>query len=337
MLLRERHTLIRPRDAVKMIGIMGLAAAVILGAVWGVKLWQDSRIPPEPIPVTATANKDTGELTYQGTAFRPKESVKAYLFMGIDRDGPAKSNQSYIDGGQADVQFLLVVDEKNETWQLLHINRDSMVEVPILGMTGQVIRTEYQQITLAHAYGDGGTDSCRNAVAAVSNMLGGQSIDGYFALNMGAISILNDFVGGVTVTIESDFSDVDPTLVMGQTITLNGQQAYNFIRTRRNVDDQTNLSRMQRHRQYMTGLGEKLFELDQQDVLRGYDAVFDYLVTDMGSKTITQLFEKIQNYTQLDTLTVNGKSYLDEEECNAYALDEESLNQAILTLFYEQK
>lgn len=337
MLLRERHTLIRPRDAVKMIGIMGLAAAVILGAVWGVKLWQDSRIPPEPIPVTATANKDTGELTYQGTAFRPKESVKAYLFMGIDRDGPAKSNQSYIDGGQADVQFLLVVDEKNETWQLLHINRDSMVEVPILGMTGQVIRTEYQQITLAHAYGDGGTDSCRNAVAAVSNMLGGQSIDGYFALNMGAISILNDFVGGVTVTIESDFSDVDPTLVMGQTITLNGRQAYNFIRTRRNVDDQTNLSRMQRHRQYMTGLGEKLFELDQQDVLRGYDAVFDYLVTDMGSKTITQLFEKIQNYTQLDTLTVDGKSYLDEEECNAYALDEESLNQAILTLFYEQK
>lgn len=326
--MKERHTHIRPRDAVKMILGIALIGALCL-ALW--VLNRPRGDDPAPVPPETTA------ATEPDSAYIPKKNLKSYLFMGIDRDGPAKSNHSYQDGGQADVQFLLVVDEEAQTWQLLHINRDSMVEVPILGITGHAIRTELQQITLAHAYGDGGVDSCRNAQKAVSNTLGGQEIDGYLALNMGGISILNDFVGGVTVTIESDFSDVDPTLVMGQTITLNGEQAYNFIRSRRNVDDQTNLARMKRHRQYLEGLGEKLMDLSQNDVIRGYDAVFDYMVTDIGSKTMTQLVEKLQTYTQLDTLTIDGTSYLDEQGSNAYALDEDSLEAVIHQLFYKKK
>lgn len=326
--MKERHTHIRPKDAVKM--ILGIALiGVLCLALWALNRPRED--DPAPVPPETTA------VTEPGSMYIPKKNIRSYLFMGIDRDGPAKSNHSYQDGGQADVQFLLVVDEEAQTWQLLHINRDSMVEVPILGITGHAIRTELQQITLAHAYGDGGVDSCRNAQKAVSNMLGGQEIDGYLALNMGGISILNDFVGGVTVTIESDFSDVDPTLVMGRTITLNGEQAYNFIRSRRNVDDQTNLARMKRHRQYLEGLGEKLMDLSQNDVIRGYDAVFDYMVTDIGSKTMTQLVEKLQTYTQLDTLTIDGTSYLDEQGSNAYALDEDSLDGVIRQLYYKKK
>lgn len=327
-----------PRDLVKIALILVLLVLTAVCVIWGLNTLQN--IEPEAALALPTAPateeaEETEPNPYPGYA--PKKNIKSYLFMGIDRDGPAKSNHSYIDGGQADVQVLLVVDEDAQTWQLLQINRDSMVEVPILGITGKAIRTEVQQITLAHAYGDGGVDSCRNARKAVSNMLGGQEIDGYLALNMGGISILNDFVGGVTVTIESDFSNIDPSLVMGETVTLNGQQAYNFIRYRKGVDDQTNLARMQRHRQYMTGLGEKLMDMSQNDVIRGYDAVFNYLVTDMGSKTMTQLLEKLQTYTKLDTLTIAGTSYLDEEGCNAYALDEESLKQTILTLFFDEK
>lgn len=338
--MKQRHTRVRLPDILKMAGIVGVACLVIAGSVWGFAKWQNSRQQPATIP-TATAEPTTTtvdntteetQLPYEG--YVPKEKLKSYLFMGIDRDGPAKSNQSYIDGGQADVQFLLVVDEESQTWQILHINRDSIVDVPVLGITGHAIRTEKQQIALAHAYGDGTADSCRNARKAVSNMLGGQQIDGYLALNMGGISVLNDFVGGVTVTIESDFSEIDPSLVMGQTITLNGEQAYNFIRSRKDVGDQTNLSRMQRHRQYMEGLSDKLASLDDEEILRGYDAVFDYMVTDIGSKTMTELVDMLQTYTQLDTLTIDGTSYLDEEDCNAYALDEESLTDAILQLFY---
>lgn len=334
--MKERKQHVRCRDIIKMAVILVAAVLIVAGSLWGFGKKKDNTSAAQQLPPEPTAVRETVSVSEPREAAQ-NEKIKSYLFMGIDRDGPAKSNHSYIDGGQADVQILLVVDDSAETWQMLQINRDSIVDVPVLGITGRAIRTIRQQITLAHAYGDGGMDSCRNAVTAVSNMLGGQSIDGFLALNMGGLAILNDFVGGVTVTIESDFSDVDPSLVMGQTITLSGQQAYNFIRYRKGVDDQTNLARMERHRQYMAGLGEKMADMSKQDIIRGYDAIFDYMVTDIGSKTMTKLFDKLQTYTQLDTLTIAGESYLDEEGCNAYALDQESLEQVIHQLFYEEK
>lgn len=333
--MKERHTQIRPKDAMKVVLILAIATALIVAAILIPRMINRIQAS-QAMTLLETVIPQTETLAVTDPEYAPKEKISSYLFMGIDRDGPAKSNHSYIDGGQADVQFLLVVDEEAQTWQLLHINRDSIVDVPILGIAGHAIRTERQQIALAHAYGDGTTDSCRNAQKAVSNMLGGQEIDGYLALNMGGISILNDFVGGVTVTIESDFSEVDSSLVMGQTIKLNGEQAYNFIRSRKNVDDQTNLSRMKRHRQFLEGLSQKLTDMSDEDIIKGYDAMFDYIVTDIGSKTMTKLVDKLQAYTQLDTLTIAGTSYLDEEGCNAYCLDEKSLEQAILTLFYNR-
>lgn len=216
------------------------------------------------------------------------------------------------------------------------INRDSMVEVQVLGMTGEVLQTQAAQIATAHAYGDGTERSCRNAVAAVSNMLGGKTIDGYVALNMDAVAILNDMVGGVPVTITSDFTDIDPSLQEGETITLQGQQALAFVRSRKGVDDETNLSRMARQRQYLAALEEKMAQQDEEFVIRAYDAVSDYMVTDMGSGTVAELGEKMKTYEELPFLTIAGESGTDEEGSATYTLDQDSLQQAIMSLFYER-
>lgn len=48
-----------------------------------------------------------------------------------------------------------------------------------------------------------------NTVDAVSTLLKGQKVDGYAMINMSAIQVVNDMVGGVTVTIEGDFSERD--------------------------------------------------------------------------------------------------------------------------------
>ena len=114
---------------------------------------------------------------------------------------------------------------------------------------------------------------------AVSRLLGGAPIDGYAALNMDGIALFNDAIGGVTVTITSDFTAVDPTLVEGETITLNGQQAFEFVRTRKDVDDQTNLARMERQRIYLEAMKPQLLALSNEEVVQVMDAVNDYLVT----------------------------------------------------------
>lgn len=330
------HRQIRRKDAIRAAVAGVLLLAAVAAVFLGIKSWEHQQYD---IPVSAEATSETAaqqrkHVTYNGVDYVQREGLQTWLLMGIDESGEAVGTESYIGGGQADLQMLLVIDHINKTWQILQLNRDSMVEVPVLGVTGKVIGTEFEQLTLAHSYGDGKKKSCQNTVTTVSNLFDGQKIDGYMALNMDAVAILNDMVGGVPVEITSDFSAVDPSLQEGTVVTLQGDQALTFVRTRKDVDDQTNLSRMARQRQYLAALQKQMEKQDADFAVRAYDAVFDYMVTDMGSKTVTEIGQYMKKYTELDLLTIDGKSKV-EDGYIAYYLDEDSLQQTMLTLFYE--
>ena len=329
-----RHHHIHRSDGIKAAAVVAVVVLALVAMAWGLDRWQNSQAVPASTQTEPTETEQN-DITYNGVTYTRRPQLETYLLMGIDVEGPAKGNKSYSGGGQADMQLLLVLDNANQTWQVLQINRDSMVEVRVLGVAGQVIQTQVAQIATAHAYGDGTEPSCRNAVTAVSNMLGGQPIDGYMALNMDAVAILNDMVGGVPVAITSDFTAVDPSLVEGETITLQGDQALTFVRSRKDVDDQTNVARMARQRQYLTALQEKLSEQDEEFTIRAYDAIADYMVTDMGSATTADVGKKMQTYVELPLLTIEGTSRTDVTGSNAYDLNPDSLQQTILTLFYQ--
>lgn len=55
---------------------------------------------------------------------------------------------------------------------------------------GNPIGTETKQLTLAYAFGDGREKSCELTVGALSKLLFGLQIDGYFAVNMDSIPYL---------------------------------------------------------------------------------------------------------------------------------------------------
>ena len=90
-----------------------------------------------------------------------------------------------------------------------------MTECTVLGYLGSPIGTKEMQISLAHGFGDGKEESCEYAREAVEGLLLGESIDFYVAMNMDGISELNDLAGGVTVTLEDDFSSIDPAMAKG--------------------------------------------------------------------------------------------------------------------------
>lgn len=272
-------------------------------------------------------------ITIDGKTYHQRENLETYLFLGIDVEGPVKAVEGYYGGGQADVQIVVVIDHDRKTWQMLQLNRDTMVEVPILGIQGDVVGKEYQQLALSHSYGDGLKESCENSVKTVSNLLWGQEIDGYFSMNMDGVVIINDAVGGVPVEITSDFSEIDQTLTLGETITLDGNQALTFVRSRQDVDDQTNIARMARQRRYLSALLEKVGTLNDERIITTYDALQDYVVTDMGSKTILNLSEDVGAYEFLGVLTIDGEARVEEEHW-AFYLDKQSLQEAMLELFY---
>lgn len=322
------------RELLAALAAAGAVLALLAGAAFGLQYWQARAYETRPTLADSAPAPETARF-YQGVRYLPREQLECYLFMGIDEDGPVRSNKSYIGGGQADVQLLLVVDHEARTWQLLALNRDTMAEIPVLGPLGNEIGTEFQQLALAHTYGEGLQDSCRNNLTAVSRLLGGQRIHRYLSLNMDAIPILNDLAGGVTVTLESDLSALDPALTSGSTVTLTGQQAVQFLRSRRGVEDETNLARMERQRLYLGALSQALMDKDPQLILDGYNAVWDYMVTDLPSGEAADLVQQLRQYEELPTLTIEGENRIDSNGFVAYELDPDSLEQTILQLFYQ--
>lgn len=271
---------------------------------------------------------------YEGKTYFPKENIRSYLFLGIDSPGTIYDEKDMNDGGQADVQMLLVADDSTGTWRILNINRDSMVEVPVLSMFGRVTGYENKQIALAHAYGNGCESSCENAKLAVSRLLNDQKIDGYFALNMDAIKIINSDLGGLEVVVTDDFSQVDPSIQKGEHIQLTDEQAVEYIRTRQHVEDETNETRMKRHESVLKAMAEKLPSLTNDRILSIYADIQDYLVSDLDSQEVLDLVQDCKTMQQLPTETLKGEQVVVGENFG-WKLDKTSLKETILALFYE--
>lgn len=327
----KTHRTISTRDLVGAACLLVAVTAVLAVGFVALHRWQMGQ---QEQSAGGSGSEVRKTMEYQGTTYAVRDGIETYLFMGIDVEGPVKGNKSYIGGGQADVQLLLVMDRLNRTWQVLQINRDSLVDVPVLGVTGAEVGVEHQQIALAHSYGDGLESSCENNVTTVSRLFENQEIDGYLAVNMDAVAIINDQVGGVEVTVLDDFSQMDADLVKGQSVTLSGAQALTYVRGRQGVGDETNLSRMARQEQYLEALYRKMKGLNIENATAMLQAVEDYMVTNMKDRWLN-LLDRMESYTRLDPLTIDGKNELDEQGATAYRLDEDSLQQVMIQLFYE--
>ena len=277
-------------------------------------------------------------VTVDGISYFPRQDITVVLVMGIDRYGPVESSGFYTNTGAADVDMLVIFDETNETVNMLYLNRDTMLTMPVLGVGGKQAGTYFGQLALAHTFGDGLEDSCENTRQTISDFLGGVTIDYYVSMNMDAIAILNDAVGGVTVEVTEDFSKVDSTITMGQ-VKLMGQQAINYVRTRKDVGDQLNLTRIERQKDYIRGFADALRVKQESDVgfaLSTYEQVQPYIVTDCSARVLSSLLEKYAVYEIGQILSPAGENVMGEEYFEFY-VDEEDLDRLVLQLFYAPK
>ncbi len=277
-------------------------------------------------------------ITVDGVEYFPRQDITVVLFMGIDRYGPVQSSGFYTNTGAADVDILVILDEGQQKIDLLYLNRDTMLTMPVLGIGGKPAGTYYGQLALAHTYGSGLQDSCENTRQAIADFLGGVQIDYYVSVNMDAIAILNDAVGGVTVNVTEDFSQVDPTIPMGQ-VTLMGQQAINYVRTRKDVGDQLNLTRIERQKDYIRGFSDSLHIKQGSDpgfVFSVYEQVAPYMVTDCSAAVFNTLAGYYATYEMGRILSPQGENVMGETYFEFY-VDEESLLDLTLELFYAPK
>ena len=179
--------------------------------------------------------------------------------MGVDRE-KVNSDEKYLKehgAGQADTMFVAALDTSSNKMSLISIPRDTMADIKTYNEKGKYTGTKKTQLCLAYAYGDGEKLSCTNTVDAVSKVLYGIPIDSYVSINLSAISVLNDAVGGVNVQVIGDLTSVDPDLKEGANVTLLGDQAETYVRTREHEPLDANLERMRRQQQYITAFIQK--------------------------------------------------------------------------------
>jgi anionic cell wall polymer biosynthesis LytR-Cps2A-Psr (LCP) family protein len=284
--------------------------------------------------------EELGIIEYEGVKYIPKKNIATYLFMGVDSTGKVKKRTSYEESSErADVLYVMVRDLSEGTYKMLPINRNTMTEVDSIDLDGSYIATTVVQICLAHAGGDNLEMSCENTVKAVSNLLGGQQIDGYVSLNMGAIATINHLVDGVTVTIEDDFSNSDSSLKAGETVTLTDEQAVAYIHDRMNVADGTNENRMKRQSTYLEALKPKMKEKyasNSQFPLELYNKLQDYMVTDLSAKTFSKIAVLAMQDKDEGEVTIDGTTSEGELGYQEFQVDEDSLMKAKIELFYDE-
>lgn len=301
----------------------------------GFKIW-DSVVPSQESPADNAFVSKT--ITRDGIDYFPRQDLTVFLIMGIDRTGPVESSDSYNNEGAADVAMLAIFDEQAEEYRILTLNRDTMLNMPVLGIGGKPAGTAYGQLALAHTYGSGLEDSCENTRKAISDFLYGLNIDYYVSMNMDAIGILNDAVGGVKVNVTEDFSDVDDSIPMGEVV-LNAEQALSYVQSRQGVGDQLNLSRMERQQKYVTGFMESLkskLESSENFAIELYNNVSEYMISDCSVNTLSSVINRFSDYTLSEIVTPEGENMKGTTYMEFHA-DEERLDELILRLFYVEK
>ncbi len=279
-------------------------------------------------------------MQFGGQWYRLREKLDTFLVIGLDKESDRLENldeEATLNNQQCDFLLLVVADRAEGTFTALQLNRDTMALIPRIGIHGARLSPVTQQLALSHTYGSGGRDSCTNTVHAVSNLLYGIPVEHYFSLTMDAIPVLTDLVDGVPVHVEDDFSQITPDLPQGRDVTLRGDLALTFVRSRGGVGDGSNLNRMNRQRVYLSSLHERLnarLGSDSSFALRLATELADYSISDLLTDELAQAAERMSELSFSGIETIQGEAKMGEKYIEFYP-DEEALQAQLIRLFFE--
>ena len=281
-----------------------------------------------------------GDICHNSIHYRYNEDILTFLFLGIDKMSEVGEVESTSDGGQSDAIFLLVLNPHNKEMSVIGSPRDTMTEVELYDVNGAYWGTEKAQLAIQHGYGDGAQVSCERSMKAVSRLFYNLPIHGYCAINMGAIPLINDAVGGIELQALETLDFKDFRIKEGESIRLMGMDAYYYLHNRDITSFNSAGRRLERQKQYLTAYVGAAVDRLKEDItfpVSLYNTLSRYMVTDITVDEISYLAMQAAGYEfsgenlhSLKGATVQGETY---EE---FYPEEEALYELILEVFYEE-
>lgn len=327
-------------------GIAVILAIVILavGVFWGVCQWGKSSLEASCLRDESSGEEQAAPtastLMYNGEYYVSREDVLTFLVLGIDNWEVVSPAKDGISGGQSDALFLVAVDLKEEKINVISIDRNAIVLLDVYDSSGTYQYQGYGQITLQHGYGDGMEISCERTVNTVSRLFSGIPIHGYFSVNMGAIGVMNETVGGVELVSMDSFELPHFYVQEGETIRLGGIQAYHYLKYRDTSVPNSAAKRAERQKQYLNIFAEQALQQTRDDIgfpIEFYESIKPFVVTDLELPEMIYLASEVSGYDfeQFQISSLPGETVMGEQFEEFY-IDETAFFGLVTELFYEK-
>lgn len=277
-------------------------------------------------------------IMYGGKEYRYNDHLSNYVFIGVDKKDPITGEEMRQESGRADAIFFLSYDRVEKTVKCISIPRDTMTNVRMLAPDGTDMGTDVDHINMQYLFGDGKDESCRLVKEAVSNLLYGVPIQGYYSLNMDGIAVAVDVLGSVEMTLtDNSLESVNSEFVEGAKITVTKDNAEQIVRYRDINVTHSALMRTNRQKQFMRAVVDRAREESTQDsdfIARMYDSLKPYTVTNMGNDVIVDLLEAKFN-SDIGVIDLPGEG-VEGERHDEYHVDEIGVYELVLKLFYKE-
>ena len=341
---RHHHRKSRHHRKKQKMLILGLAAAVIyvgLAATVVVNKLKEQK----NYHVTGANSVDVGVgyryTEYNGKKYQYNNRVTTLLYAGLDSFDELKQTATYGDKARADSIMLIVLDEASKKMSVVAINRDTMTDVHRFSRNGGDLGTYVTHLGYAYANGDGGTASCENLKTAVSNLFNNLPIDGYMVSNQTSIVMINDLVGGVTVTVpNNDLATQYPELTEGNIVTLDESNVRAYVQQRDTAVDFSNEGRIERQKSFVLSFMDEFGTLVRDNSTQVWDELEEcsnWMQTDITKNKYLSLADAFSqtNLAPDSYYILEGEDQLGELHDEFY-YDEDALQELIIKLFYRE-
>ena len=334
--MERRFGAMSPRKILLIAGsvLLWAAALVVLLIMFGLGGEEE----PEPVFGSLEGRFESAiTMEHQGKTLHYRENeITNYLIIGVDKENVTQVT-GHQNGGQADFLVVLSIDRIRRTVTPVMLDRDAMVEMQTYGVFGHPSGTRVMQLCLAQAYSGVNIPGSVNTVETVEKLLQGIIIHHYVVMDMQAIPLVNDAIGGVEVTLKDDFTSFDPAMQAGVTLRLMGDQAEFFVRGRMTIADGTNASRMARQQQYLSGFlaqFRRTVKGNQAKLSEILKALDGHMLSDASQNTLLHDVNFYDDYEWNPMRTLDGKHTIDGYGFAEFWVDEESLKELVADIWF---
>ncbi|MDW4463803.1 LCP family protein [Staphylococcus saprophyticus] len=243
-------------------------------------------------------SQKTGEESKAAQAkIKSKKPISIAIF-GVDSDiERAEENM----GQRTDTLLIASINPEKKKTKLISIPRDMSSEIP--GVAGNE--------KIAHAYAYGGPKTAMNTLRQNLDV----PIDAYITVDMDGFEKMIDIFDGVTVTSNATFSYNGSSFKEGEKVKLDGENALNYVRSRKEYGAGGDEGRAERQRQVIDTLAKSASESSSMFKLNKILKVSENNVTtNLNVGDLKSLYSNYKDATQsMEKMSIDGENLVESD------------------------